>query len=89
MYIGSAATDVVTVLASICEDYGVPRTCTTDGGPPYTSETVRKAMETYGIAHRLCSVGNPHANCRAKLAIKSMKRLIREKANLDGSLENA
>ena len=87
VYIGAAATDVVTVLASICEDYGVPRTCTTDGGPPYTSETVRKMMNTYGIAHRLCSVGNPHANCRAELAVKSVKRMLRDNLTVTGKLD--
>ena len=32
VYTGSAASDVVSVLSHICEDYGVPRTCTTDDG---------------------------------------------------------
>ena len=66
VYTGSAASDVVTVLSHICEDYGVPLTCTTDGGPPYTSHKVKKMMTTYGIGHRLCSVANPHANLSGK-----------------------
>ena len=87
VYIGGAASDVVTVLSKICEDYGVPRTCTTDGGPPYTSEKVKKMMATYGIGHRLCSVGNPHANCRAELAVKSVKRMLRDNITMTGNLD--
>ena len=87
VYVGGCATDVNTVLARISEDYGVPRTCTTDGGPPYTSDRVQKMMKTYDIAHRLCSVGNPHANCRAELAVKSVKRMLRDNLTVTGQLD--
>ena len=87
VYVGGCASDVVTVLSRICEDYGVPRTCTTDGGPPYTSSTVQTMMSTYGIAHRLCSVGNPHANCRAELGVKTVKRMIRNNLTMTGKLD--
>ena len=87
VYVGGCASDVVTVLSRICEDYGVPRTCTTDGGPPYTSMTVQTMMSTYGIAHRLCSVGNPHANCRAELGVKTVKRMIRDNLTMTGKLD--
>ena len=87
VYSGGSATDVVTVLARICEDYGVPKTCTTDGGPPYTSDRVGKMMATYDIGHRLCSVGNPHANCRAELAVKSVKRMLRDNLTVTGQLD--
>ena len=76
MYIGSDAADVVTVLAKLCQDYGVPVTCTTDGGPQYTAEVLRKFMDYYGIHHRLCSVANPHANTRAEVAVRTVKRMI-------------
>ena len=33
MFTGAYAADVETVMARLCEDYGVPVTCTTDGGP--------------------------------------------------------
>ena len=84
---GGYATDITTVLASICEDYGVPKTCTADGGPPYNSDAVKKIMETYGIAQRLCSVGNPHANCRAELAVKTVKRMLCDNLTITGQLD--
>ena len=87
MYIGSDAADVVTVLAKLCQDYGVPVTCTTDGGPQYTAEVLRKFMDYYGIHHRLCSVANPHANARAEVAVKTVKRMIRDYRGIDGKLD--
>ena len=88
VYHGSAAADVVKVLARLSEDYGVPVTCTTDGGPQYTAEVVRKFMEDYGIHHRLCSVANPHANTRAELAVKTVKRMIRDCRGIGGKLDS-
>ena len=85
LYMGSDAADVVTVFAKICQDYGVPVTCTTDGGPQYTAEVVRKFMDNYGIHHRLCSVANPHANARAEVAVKTVKRMIRDCRGIGGS----
>ena len=90
VYHGSDAADVVTVLAKLCEDYGVPPvTCTTDGGPQYTAEVVRKFMDNYRIHHRLCSVANPHANTRAEVAVKTVKRMIRDCRGLGGKLDSA
>ena len=74
VYFGNSTADVVTVLSKLCEDYGIPVTCTTDGGTQYTAEVVRKFMKDYGIEHRLCSVANAHANTRAELAVKTIKR---------------
>ena len=43
-------------------------------------------MAEYGIHHRLSSVAFPHSNKRAELAVKSMKRLLRENIGADGKL---
>ena len=55
---------------------------------------VTRLLENYGIPEmlttdRVSSIGNAHANCRAELAVKSMKRLLRENVNQDGSLNSA
>ena len=39
-------------MARLCEDYGVPVTCTTDGRPQYKAGVVKKSMGDYGIYHR-------------------------------------
>ena len=87
VYVGDSSMDVCRVLAGISEDYGIPETLTTDGGKNYTSEKTENFLRQYGIEHRVTWVANPHANCRAELAVNSMKRLIRDNVTLDGSLE--
>ena len=62
VFIGAYAAYVETVMARLCEDYGVPVTCSTDGRPQYMAEVVKKFMGDYRIHHRLCSVANPHAS---------------------------
>ena len=89
VYMSDCLMDVCKVLAKISEDYGIPETLTTDGGKNYTSAKVESFLQQYGIKHRISSVANPHANCRAELAVKSMKRLIRDNISLDGSPNNA
>ena len=87
VYVGDCSMDVCRVLAKISEDYGIPETHTTVGGKNYTSEKTENFLRQYGIEHRVSSVANPHANCRAELAVKSMKRLIRDNVTLDGNLD--
>ena len=76
-------------MARLCEDYGVPVTCTTDGRPQYKAGVVKKSMGDYGIYHRLSSVANPHANTHAELAVKTVKRMIRDCRTIGGKLDTA
>jgi hypothetical protein len=50
---------------------------------------VEDFMQTYGIHHRVFSVANPHANTRAELGVKTVKRLLRENVTIHGKLESA
>ena len=50
---GDTGEDVTNFLARVSESYGVPVTCTTDGGPNFVSDSVRKFMTAYGIQHRV------------------------------------
>ena len=50
---------------------------------------VRKFTGSYGIHQRLCSVANPHANTRAEVAVKTVKRMIRDGRGLGGKLDSA
>jgi hypothetical protein len=81
--------DVTQFLAKLCEDYGVPVSCTSDGGPNLTAGCVENMMTAYGIHHRISSVGNPHANSRAELGVKTVKRMLRDNVGADGSLDRA
>ena len=85
----SCSMDVCKVLAKLSEDYGIPETITTDGAKNYVSDTVKQFMKKYGIQHRVSSVGNPHANCRAEVGVRSMKRMIRDNVSITGRLDTA
>ena len=89
VYRGTKGFDVTRFLASLCEDYGVPVSCTSDGGPNLTAEVVEDMMKNYGIHHRISSVGNPHANSRAELGVKTVKRMLRDNVSANGSLDRA
>ena len=68
--------------------YGIPEELSTDGGLTFTAYETEKFLSDYAVRHRLSSVAFPHSNQRAELGVKSMKRLIRENTNPDGSLWN-
>ena len=83
---GGAST-FIAVLRRLIENFNIPETLTTDGGSQYIAEETQKFLLQYGIKHRLCSVGYPHANTRAELGVKSAKRLLRENIGFNGSLD--
>ena len=87
IYVGDASVDVCKTLVKLSEDYGIPETVSTDGARNYTSETVKQFMKQYGIKHKVSSVANAHSNCRAEVAVKTMKRLIRDNVTLTGNLD--
>ena len=86
---GSKAVDVVTFLTNLCKDYGCPETVTTDGAPNLCAKSVEDMMKQYGIRHRVSSVANSHANSRAELRVKTVKRLLRENTGKFGHLNVA
>ena len=66
--------------------YGIPEELASDGGKTFVSYETKKFLSNYGVYHRLSSVAFPHSNQRAELAVKSMKRLLRENVGVDGRL---
>ena len=89
IFTGSSGDDVTTFLARVSKKYGCPMTCSTDGGSNFVSANVQKFMKAYGIEHRISSVANPHSNCRAELAVKTVKRMLRENVGVSGKLDQA
>ena len=89
VYQGTTSFDVCSTLARVSEDYGIPETCSTDGGSNYTSNKAQQFMKDYGIKHRISSVAFAHSNCRAELGVKTMKRLIRDNVKNNGNLDTA
>jgi hypothetical protein len=67
--------------------FGIPEELTSDGGPQFTAGKTQDFLKTWGVKHRISSVANPHANCRAELAVKSVKRMITDNISASGSLD--
>ena len=51
-----------------------------------TSALFLDTLKAWGIRHRLSSSYYAHSNCRAELAVKSGKRLLRENMGPEGTL---
>ena len=77
IYIGKGGvTALVDSMTKLFQDFGVPETITSDGGPQFISDKFQAFLKVYGVYHRLTSVAFPHANTRAELAVKLAKRTI-------------
>ena len=67
--------------------FGVPEELTSDGGPQFTAGKTQQFLKSWGVQHRLTSVANPHANCRAEIAVKAVKRMLMDNTSPSGSLD--
>ena len=66
--------------------YGVPEEFSSDGGPQFVSAEFREFCATWGIRQRISSAYFPHSNTRAEVAVKTVKRMIRDNLGNDGGL---
>ena len=80
------AEGLVSRLRDMFVTFGVPEELTTDGGPQFTASVTQTFLEAWKVRHRLCSVGNPHANSRAEIAVKTVKRMLMSNTLPSGSL---
>ena len=83
----NGAVGLVNHLRQIFATFGAPEELATDGGMPYTSATTQAFLEQWGFSHRLTSVANPHANARAEIAVKQVKRIMTDNTSATGSLD--
>ena len=75
---------VQSVSSSTFVTFGIPEELTSDGGPQFNAG---KTQECFRVRHRITSVANPHANCRAELAVKTVKRMLMDNVSGTASLE--
>lgn len=71
-----------------CEHFNIPEEVATDGGPQMTSTIFQESLQAWDVKHRLSSSYYAHSNCRAELAVKTGKRLLRNNIGPDGSIDN-
>ena len=82
----SGAEGLIRHLREAFVTFGIPEELTSDGGPQFTSGKTQEFLSSWGIRHRLTSVANPHANCRAEVAVKTVKRMLTDNTGPTGSL---
>ena len=66
--------------------FGIPEEITSDGGPQFTAGVTQSFLDAWKVCHRKTSVANPHANSRAEIAVKTVKRLLMDNTGPSGSL---
>ncbi len=80
------ASGLVQTLRETFSTFGIPDTLTSDGSPEFSSHTTRRFLVDWGVHHRTASAYRPHANCRAEVAVKTIKRLLAGNTGPGGAL---
>ena len=56
-------------------------------GPQFKADKTQECLREWGIRHRITSVANPHANCRAELGVKTVKCMFMDNVSGTAPLE--
>ena len=67
--------------------FGVPVEMSTDGGPQYKAGDFADFFRTWGVSQRMSSAYFAQSNGRAEVAVKSVKRMLRDNMGTDGTLD--
>ncbi|KAK2563997.1 hypothetical protein P5673_012204 [Acropora cervicornis] len=66
--------------------FGIPDECAMDGGPEFTASATCRFLQDWGVCYHLSSVAQPHSKCRAEIGVKTVKCLITNNPDPQGSL---
>jgi len=67
--------------------FGVPYELSSDGGPEFIAKETADFLKRWGVEHRLSSAYHPRSNGYTKVAVKAMKRLLRD-VSLNGEIDS-
>ena len=82
---GSAG--LIRALKHLFAGFGVPVELSSGGGPEFKSQELNNFLQRWGVNHRKSSAYNPRSNGRAEVAVKAMKRLLRDNIGPSGELD--
>ena len=80
------AAGLISCLRRLFVTYGISEELASDGGPQFTANITQQFLRNWGVTHRLSSVAFPHSNTRAELAVKTVKRMLADNTDQNGSL---
>ncbi|VDI84110.1 Hypothetical predicted protein [Mytilus galloprovincialis] len=83
----SGAEGLVNRLRGTFVTFSIPEELTSDGGPQFPAGKTQEFLKAWGVRHRLSSVANPYANCRAEIAVKTVKHMLVDNTTAVGSLD--
>ena len=67
--------------------YGIAEELTSDGGPEFTASQTESFLKAWRVNQRFSSVAFPHANTRAEVGVKTVKRMLIDNTDSKGSLD--
>ena len=82
----SGTKGLIAALRRVFAHFGVPRDLSSDGGPEFQGHELSAFLKRWGVSHTLSSAWLPSSNGRAELAVKQTKRMLRDNAMADGSV---
>ena len=71
-----------------CYQCRIPREICKDGSLIFLSHETQDFFKRFHIKHRVSTVSNAHLNLRGELAVKSLKRILREYVGGTGNLDS-
>ena len=83
----SGAKGLITACKEVFVAFGVPREVANDGGPEYNSNEFGRFLERWGVRLRMSSAFHAQSNGRAEVAVKTVKRALRDNTGEDGRLD--